>query len=764
MRLDFWNSSIVRRIRYVFVAGALALFVSVGNLLSPIDLVSWTFQAKVGDHPLSGDIVFVEVPETVLEDPIESDTLRRSIDALDDAGADAIYLDLARLEPNTPHVSEQLIERISASDRVFSVGRHFIDRNRDRIIFPSRSVLGDAKRVVAVHEPDFLGFVWRVPTSVIVNGVEYDSFSRSLAGLESEDSIEIDYHFDASDVPVLTAETVQDALETEGYAVGKAFVFGYPPGASDVAIDLPGSLAAPQSYVAIFAAETLKRGGMLRVGAHLRDYVPFLCFCIITILISIPFGKRSRRIGYAMALAGSIFVVVGPIFLPFRTGGAAGYFFLSAYALQCAIHSWRSRLNLQSAETGLPTLQRLEKDIEALPRASRKVLVAAKLHNFSEVMATLPASSKVEYFHTVVKRLRVADTSLTVYSNGSDRLLWLQEFETQETVRSHLVALLSIFKSPLRLDGKPIDISITCGADFNFGGEGHRRISLAEALTDKTSLSAQPILFGAEPDGADEEWQVSLQSKIDAALEANEIYPVFQPQVAVDGRRIVGFEGLVRWNDSKRGLISPSYFVEQCEQAGRMEKLQQFMLRECIRRFMNSSALQTDAWLSINVSATLLADTWLTQLVSHVLDETGFPAHRLVLEITETAKIHDYQTASAVLGALADLGVELSLDDFGTGSAGLENFFRLPFSELKVDRLFTASVTESNKAREIVGNAISLGKSLGVRVIVEGVEDERTLSILSSMGCEYAQGFLFGKPDYDLSAFETCEVQWLKSS
>ncbi len=760
----------LRRLRYVAVAMFATLLISSINLLKPIDLFQWTAHAAFGHNEASGDIVFVELQDTVLDDPNELQKLRDSIDALDKAGAKAIFLDIARPYQNKSNASHELLSALASKPSVFAVGRLFRDRNKDKVIFPSESAVGPMQRVIAMDDPDFLGFVWRVPASTEVDNTRYEGFASRLAGTEyggylsQDDWIEIDYRFDAADIPMLRSESLAKLLaDDQGYAKGKSFVFGYAPYSTGNSISLPGSTASPNSYAAIFAAETIRAGGFARIGFELWDYMPLLIFGGVLIGCAAFMDRKPRKLAYTIVVGCFLLAIVGPVFAPFRTGVAPGLFFLILYALQNIVYNWRTASALQSEETGLPTLLRLEKDIASIPMGVRMVLVVAKIHNFSEVMATIPATAKKDYFSAIVKRLRVADTSLVIYSNGADHLFWLQDFESQETTKAHLMALLAIFKNPLRLNDKAIDVSMTCAADFSFAGEGHRRISLAEALTDKTSLSAKPILFGDEPDGIDEEWRISLQSKIDAALSAGEIFPVFQPQVDLHTGAIVGFEGLLRWKDRERGLISPSYFVEQCEQAGRMEKLQEFMLRECVRRFQASSAMRIDAWLSINVSATLLSDTWLPELVVQVLDETGFPANRLVLEITETARIQDHDTASAILAALSKMGVELSLDDFGTGTAGLENFYRLPFSELKIDRLFINVLSKSNKAQVIVQSAIKIGSSLGIRVIAEGIEDQETREILARMGCRIGQGYLFSKPLENIDAIVGQERERLRS-
>ncbi|MGB3710344.1 MAG: EAL domain-containing protein [Erythrobacter sp.] len=747
----------MRRIRYVVVAAVLAVLVSLPNLLSPFDLVAWTMQANIGHDEPSGQIVFVEVPDTVIDDERGLQSLGRSLERLERSGAKATFLDLTRSQ-SSKDSARNLADIFDQSPATSLVIRRAKDEKLRHAQLPLED-LPPSRIVVADHGSDFMGYVWRVPESISVGGRDYPSFSSALAGKEPDPDAwtEIDYHFQASDIPSVALEDLADGDVSADFIAGRSFVFGYAAPLNGSPTTLPGSGAAPTSYIAIFAAETIGRGGMFRAGPLLFDYVVPLLACILLLAGAAFLSDRYRRLLYLAAVSVCFAILIVPIFVSIRIGVAPSIFFLFVYGIQAMIFRWRARINLNSAETGLPSLKRLERDLVELPPSARVVVVAAKIHNFAEVMATLSGDARIDYFAGLVKRLRVGDTSLTVYSNSSDKLFWLQDFETQETLRSHLTALRAIFKNPLRVNGKPIDISATFGVDLNFPGEAHRRIGQAEALTARTSLSAQPILFGDEPDDAEGEWRISLQSKIDTALENKEIFPVFQPQVDIHTLQTVGYEGLVRWKDRERGFIDPSYFIEQCEQAGRMERLQHFMLNTCISRFSKASVIDTDNWLAINVSATLLSDSWLPELVDQVLGDTGFPAQRLVLEITETARIPDHLTASAILQSLASLGVHLSLDDFGTGSAGLENFLRLPFSEIKIDRAFTTALKTNAKARAIMANSLKLGEETGVRVIVEGVEDEQTLAILRDLGCRYAQGYLFGRPLFDLKGFDNRE-------
>jgi EAL domain-containing protein (putative c-di-GMP-specific phosphodiesterase class I) len=254
------------------------------------------------------------------------------------------------------------------------------------------------------------------------------------------------------------------------------------------------------------------------------------------------------------------------------------------------------------------------------------------------------------------------------------------------------------------------------------------------------------VLLAEESSQKDRQWSVSLQAKIDEALKSGAIFLVYQPQFDLSTGAMIGAEALVRWNDPDRGEIPPSYFIEQCEQTGRMEALTRKVFEDAVGSIAASPLAAAPFQLSVNVSATLLGDFRVVDMLSEVLVASSLPASRLTLEITETSRIADYDVAYAVMNRIRKLGVRLSVDDFGVGAASFETFLRLPFDELKIDRIFVSKVRESAKAQAIVNSLIHLSHDLGIPVIAEGVEDEETLTILRSSGCDAAQGYVLGKP------------------
>ncbi|MCH5378056.1 MAG: EAL domain-containing protein [Planctomycetes bacterium] len=177
-----------------------------------------------------------------------------------------------------------------------------------------------------------------------------------------------------------------------------------------------------------------------------------------------------------------------------------------------------------------------------------------------------------------------------------------------------------------------------------------------------------------------------------------------------------------------------------------MDALTGKVFSDAISTVSSSKFVESDFNLSVNVSATMLGDFDIVRLLERSLKHSRLKRQNLTIEITETARIEDIETAAMVMAAMRDLGVRLSADDFGVGAASFEPFLQLPFDELKIDRLFVSRLVNDKKARKIVENLVNLGRDLDVRVLAEGVEDEVTFQMLRELGCPAAQGFKLGMP------------------
>ena len=242
---------------------------------------------------------------------------------------------------------------------------------------------------------------------------------------------------------------------------------------------------------------------------------------------------------------------------------------------------------------------------------------------------------------------------------------------------------------------------------------------------------------------------LQLETDLRKAVANKELQVWYQPIYSLRDDRIHGFEALARWDHSTLGLVSPQKFIPLAEEIGLIESLGEHIVRLACSQMSslrNIISEANDLRMSINLSCRQFSDENLVSKLQNVLSETGFPADRLNIEITETAFLEHHAKALDMLQQLREIGVHTDIDDFGTGYSNLAYLVTLPISTLKIDRSFVARMAEDAGNREVVKTIISLGANLGLKVVAEGIETKEQHDALVSMGCQFGQGYFFSKP------------------
>jgi diguanylate cyclase len=256
---------------------------------------------------------------------------------------------------------------------------------------------------------------------------------------------------------------------------------------------------------------------------------------------------------------------------------------------------------------------------------------------------------------------------------------------------------------------------------------------------------------------ADSSGHLALVEELRTALTTGQLVLHHQPQVDVLTGRTLGVEALVWWQHPVRGLLGPADFLALAEVHGLMGAVTEEVLSQAVAQSAHWRSEGLDLRVSVNLSASNLLDTDLPQRVADLLHQHDVHPEVLVLEVTESVLLSDPDRSLAVVRGLADLGVEVSIDDFGTGWCSLSYLRVLPLGELKLDRSFTADLLTDARTAAIVASTIDLAHRLGLRVVAEGVEQEATLNRLRELGCDESQGYLHARP---LPAEELCG--WLR--
>jgi predicted signal transduction protein with EAL and GGDEF domain len=243
--------------------------------------------------------------------------------------------------------------------------------------------------------------------------------------------------------------------------------------------------------------------------------------------------------------------------------------------------------------------------------------------------------------------------------------------------------------------------------------------------------------------------RLKLETDLRRAMDGEEFRVHYQPVVSLRDCRIIGFEALLRWQRPGFGLLMPREFVPIAEETGLILISGLWVLREACRqmRAWNLQFPSDPAFsVAVNISGKQFAQPDLVSEVDRILRETCLDPHCLKLELTESVTMREVERAARIFGELKTLGVGLSMDDFGTGYSSLSYLRRFPLDTLKIDRSFVSEMEDTSESRAIVQMILSLGRSLGMEMVAEGVETAEQVSLLRSLGCEYAQGYFFSKP------------------
>ena len=240
--------------------------------------------------------------------------------------------------------------------------------------------------------------------------------------------------------------------------------------------------------------------------------------------------------------------------------------------------------------------------------------------------------------------------------------------------------------------------------------------------------------------------RLSLINELRQGIEHDHLLLRWQPQEELATGRAGSAEALVRWQHPKHGLIMPDQFVKLAEQTGLIASTTEWVLKAALRQCRDWRRRDIHLKVAVNISALNLYVPGFVDTVGRALSESALPPNSLILELTESAVMEDPKRSLGTLVSLRDMGITISIDDYGTGYSSLAYLKRLPVGEIKIDKSFVREMASDEDYATIVKSTIELGHSLGLRVVAEGVEDKQTRDLLAGLGCDSAQGYLISPP------------------
>ena len=346
----------------------------------------------------------------------------------------------------------------------------------------------------------------------------------------------------------------------------------------------------------------------------------------------------------------------------------------------------------------------------------------------------------------VARRMETVCQGAFLARIGGDEFTIIPPTGSQPAAAEALAERLSAaFDSDITIENRTMRVGITIGVGIypQDGADAATLVANADAALFRAKSEARgSIRFFEMSMDAQLRDKRALQQDLRKAVEQNELALYYQPQARIDGK-ITGFEALARWHHPRRGLVPPSVFIPLAEESGIIDALGEWVLRAACHE---AASWPLPLHIAVNLSPAQFQNGDLPNLVHRTLLETGLPAVRLELEITEGVLIGDFNRAVAILRKLKNMGVRIAMDDFGTGYSSLSYLQSFPFDKIKIDQSFIANLSHSQQSATIIRAVIALSRGLDVPVVAEGVETEEQLKFLADENCSGIQGFLIGRP------------------
>ena len=698
-------------------------------------------------HQASGEIVLVEMEKNDSSSlPTDNQELANFLKYVDQAGADRIFVDMP-------------LELQGDLDADFAL-RNSIEQLGDRVILtealqniPSQGQViertnpyfaNGVTRVSNDYNVDFMGYVWVLAGKNSGFDTQLTSLAFALANEQGENaSICPDYTIDIATVPRFEFDQVRKMEGLGGQRlVGKTIVLSVSD-TSTRKIKAARVGKATPSMIHIIGAETLKRGS----GQNPHWLVLLSVFGLGLLLGSMYFGQKSSRARFYIIwslLLVACFVVTA--WLGVRTTFSEPAAVISIYGLLRLVANYKRRYLYRDARSKLPNFAALQRDFDDDRNSDSCAIVVAKVARLDAVFATLSLAEQSRYLRQIGARLTLGDAGETIYYDGGKYFGFFLRNMSTDDLQEHLAGLRAVVSQSITIADRPIDVSMTIGADNCIGNSVSSRLSSAIAAADQAREAYQPVFIISNLDTDSDTWDHSLQARLESALSEDRISIKLQPQIDFETGLIVGAEALARWVDEERGEISPERFIGQCERVGRLDDLTKRILSKSLRAADLFHKDGHSPTISINASAIQFLDDRMAVLICESLLQTTIDPNKLTIEVTETARIENFALARQVFEAIKCSGVKFSMDDFGVASANLDAMLELPFDEIKIDRQFVSQMTTSKRARAIVANVIRLAKDAGIFVVAEGIEDRESYDLLKDMGCDIGQGYLIARP------------------
>ena len=734
-----------------------ACLLSAGGLFDPIEdaLTSWRSKA-LADKP-TGETVIVEIDARSLAQLRSWPWPRRyhaeAVRQLHRSGASIIAFDVDFSAQSDRSDDAELAAAIAEAGHVILPifeQRSSSRRNDPRFIASRPDSVFQNAWVGGVNIfPDSDGVVREYPAATHVDGAIQPSIATLLAekhGL-GDRTFEPDLAIDPQQIPRLSFVDVMQGHAPPGSLAGKRVLIGA------TAIELGDRYAVPRYgvlpgvVIQAMAAESLLQDRPIQRTGWAVTLAGVLFIALL--LAPRPVEAPLRYAGYCAALV--VATVAIPLLAQARFAVAvdsAAWLFtaLAAAGVQAAVEA-RRRLRLRAeldADSGLPNRSVLEKRLGE-SEAAAPVLVTAAIERFEAIRDGLGLDATNEMIREAAGIIG-KHVDGPVHRIAPDVLAWLMPGGDDRQALPGLNRIQGSFREPVETQAGAVDVALTLGL-------ARRETAQAPVLLIEQALSA---IGAARSQGKGREWyqgsdpqlrsELSMMGELRVAMAKGGLQLAYQPKLSLATGEIADAEALIRWSDRNGRSLPPDKFIPLAEATGVIHEVTAFALQAAVADLRRWTRDGLAVRVAVNVSALDLAADDFAPKVLGILADAGIPTNQLALEVTESALIRSAADVASTLSVLRESGIRLSVDDYGTGQSTLSYLKHLPIHELKIDKTFVTALAEDENDRIMVRSTIDLAHELGLEVVAEGIEDEKTLAILRDLGCDYAQGYFISRP------------------
>lgn len=665
------------------------------------------------------------------------------IDALRQAGAATIVFDVDFSSPSDPADDRAMADALRRAEGqvalpTFAQKAGVADsRSLDALPIPAfRPHVALASVSMA---PDADGLVRSVPLATMTAGLPRPTLSAFIAGRSgrADQTFPVDLSIDPGTIPRLSFAAVMRGRFDPAAVRGKTVLIG------TTAIEMGDRYAVPRwgvlpgVVIQALAAETLIAGLPTSGSAVL----PLLAALLLGVVIL----WRRRTVGLVLTTSATLAVLIGSILIAqyrlhviYPMAGAVCTILLVAGG--CLIRDIVRRFRIQRHTDGETALPNRAAFLDRRFAAPVDVAVV-QIGNLDAIMAVVGPDDLKNALIRTAERLKIVSIDQQVYRVRGHHLAYV--IGPDQQLDEAMAGLRALLMQPVEVGGRRIDIRTCVGTSQ---GSDPDRLLTEAALAAEQAEAASVFWTRSAARHDDLERALSLMSDLDDAMTAGHIEVFYQPKLSLTVDAVTSVEALVRWRDPERGFIGPDQFIPLAEKSGRIEKLTLHIFDRVLHDAAAWRARGHDLAVGINISATLLTSRSFNDAIERRIAASPVPPATLIFEVTESAAMDDPDAAVAALRRYRDLGVAVSMDDYGTGQCTLSYLQLLPLNELKIDRSFVQFAHTNHHDAILVRSTIDLAHSLGLKVVAEGIEDAECLHFLRASGCDMAQGYHISRP------------------